>query len=395
MSKQRWLASSVLRARPEGKVDHEQGIIPGISVCTVGEAKGHDVHLDSEFIGRVVELGNEQSHGLKARFGHPNMCDTALGTFLGRFKNFREDGNKARADLFLSNSAKDTPNGDLHSYVMSMAENEPDMFGTSIVFSQGAAYQRGPDGNKMTDPQEWSDDAPMFIECEQLHACDAVDEPAANEGMFSRFSGGTIAGQVTEFLDTHPEIFDAIQGNPEILSAFADHSGRVDGFIERYKAYRATQTGESTMKKTEASAESQGTVVEDTPPVELEDDSTSTVTAAETVAADEQEPDTALDAETSTEEEGATEDAPVTINLSDFQRAVEDFGAELAAAAFTAGGGYNEAQIAHYADLTATNAKLKAENETLRKGIEVKGGKPAVTAAEATEKKKSLFNTTR
>lgn len=119
----RWMSSGYLQSAPTGGVNEEKGIIEGVSVCTVGEAKGHGVNLDSEFIQRVAELGSAKSNGLKARFGHPNMCSTALGTFIGRFKNFRQVENQVKADLFLSNEAKSTPHGDLYSYVLGMAKD--------------------------------------------------------------------------------------------------------------------------------------------------------------------------------------------------------------------------------------------------------------------------------
>ena len=96
------LLTSGVTITKKGSIDREAGIIRGVSVCTEGEAKGHGVHLDSEFIQTVTDLGNAKKQGLKARFGHPNMCSTALGTFIGRYKNFTVEGNKAKADLFLS-----------------------------------------------------------------------------------------------------------------------------------------------------------------------------------------------------------------------------------------------------------------------------------------------------
>ena len=128
---EKWFRAGAMRSAPSGKVDREQGVIEGFSVNTKGEAKGHGVHLDDDFLDAVVEFGNSKRQGVKMRFGHPNMCSTALGTFLGRAKNFRRVGDIVKADAFMSNTAKETPGGDLYSYVFDIAENEPDMFGTS------------------------------------------------------------------------------------------------------------------------------------------------------------------------------------------------------------------------------------------------------------------------
>jgi len=264
MSNPKWMSSGYLRGGPTGEVNHEKGIIEGVSVCTVGEAKGHGVNLDSEFIRTVAEMGGAKKHGLKARFGHPNMCSTALGTFIGRFKNFAVDGDQVRADLFLSNEAKETPHGNLYDYVLGMAKNEPDVFGTSIVFTPGRTYRRDEEGNKViVESFDAGTDEPVFVECDALHACDAVDEPAANEGLFSKFSGETIAGQVTEFLDLNPEVFAAIQENPSIVEALARYGDKMDEFVTRYREYRKQAKEDVMSKETPAAAESVETVVEE------------------------------------------------------------------------------------------------------------------------------------
>jgi hypothetical protein len=213
-----WFKSSVAFGH-SGKVDREKGVIHGVSVNTVGEAKGHGVNLEQEFIERVAMLGNAEKNGLKARFGHPSMCSTALGTMLGRFRNFRVQGAQVFADLFLSNSAKETPNGDLYNYVLSLAENESDMFGTSIVFTIGEHYQRNELGEKVFE--SFKEERETFVTCSKLHACDVVDDPAANpDGLFSGFNQESLASQVSEFLGTHPEVYEILSSKPEIVNQF-------------------------------------------------------------------------------------------------------------------------------------------------------------------------------
>jgi len=234
MSK-KWFESSAFKSAPEG-VDTEKGAIFGVAIATVGEAKGHGVSLDQSFIDEVVNQGNEKKSGIKARFGHPNMCGTALGTFLGRVKNFRVDGNIARADLFLSNSAKETPDGDLHNYVLSLAQNDPDMFGTSIVFTPGRTYKDDGGDKVYSDEQGYRDiSSKEYASLEKLHAADVVDDPAANDGLFSAWSKDTLAGQVTEFFDTHPEVLSILREQPEI----------VQEFLSRYSAETETHIVDS------------------------------------------------------------------------------------------------------------------------------------------------------
>lgn len=274
MSK-RWFETGYLRAKPQ-KVEAESGIVCGVKICSEGEAKGHGFHVEREFIETLTKQGNETKQGLKARFGHPNMCSEALGTFIGRFKNFsegptvREDGSEvwcSFADLHLSDTAKSTPNGDLHSYVLSMANNEADVFGTSIVFTPGKTYRRNKEtGEKVynysrEEIDELTDE--LFVECEKLSACDCVDEPAANDGLFSAFAKETVAGQITEFLDLNPQVFQVLENNPEVMEAIAQHGDKLDEFFSNYKEYRERflqsennideEAGMSEKKKVEAS----------------------------------------------------------------------------------------------------------------------------------------------
>lgn len=271
---EKWMGTTCLRSKPE-KVDAKTGVIRGVKVCTEGEAKGHGVHLDNDFIDTVVAQGSAYSRGLKARFGHPNMCNESLGTYLGRFQNFqrgetvREDGTSAAccfADLHLSDTAKETPSGDLFAYLLSMAEDEADMFGASIVFHVGKTYRRDKktgekayrrihesfreisvwyvkeDGERLSKDEEKDLTDELFVECKKLVACDCVDDPAVNDGLFSAFSGGTVAGQITQFLDLHPHVFEILEQSPEIVEAVAKYGRRFDQFLTRYREYRATTT---------------------------------------------------------------------------------------------------------------------------------------------------------
>lgn len=226
-----------------GEVDRKNGVIYGISVTTMGEALGHGVHLDEEFIDSTVKNGNAKPNGLKSRFGHPNMSSSAVGTLLGRVKNFRKDMStgKARAvgDLHLTESAKSAPQGDLWTHVLDLAENDPDMFGTSIVFKAGNEYKRDEKGEKVYrynrdgsyNEAYDNTESVTFIEQKELRADDVVDEPAANEGgLFSAFSEDQPAAVVTRFLDENPEVFELLKRDDieEIFSAFR----------QRYEAHR-------------------------------------------------------------------------------------------------------------------------------------------------------------
>lgn len=194
----------------QGPIDREKGIIYGYSVISAGPALGHDMHVDAITLNQVVELGNASKHGIKSRFDHPNASSTSMGTFLGRTKNFRQSGDRVLGDLHLSESAKDAPQGDLYTYVLGLAERDPQAFGASIVFDGKAEYQLEPDGTKKKDAQ--GNPLPRLARVEQLIASDVVDEPAANPGgMFEH--GDSLASKVTAFMNrwaTH-DLLPALQ----------------------------------------------------------------------------------------------------------------------------------------------------------------------------------------
>ena len=220
-----WFRSTVFRGGIEGisldqNNDISDGTIKGVAVATEGLAAGHNVHLDIDFIEEVARLGNEKESGLKARFGHPAMSSDAVGTFAGRFNNFRVVEEIVRADLELAESSRKSPNGDLKEYILSLAKESPDMFGISIVFTPGKKYQRDDNGKKITDRDDFKSDRKTFVWITNLHAADVVDEPAANTGLFSQWSSEMIAGKVADFLDMNPALIDLVENRPEIVEPF-------------------------------------------------------------------------------------------------------------------------------------------------------------------------------
>lgn len=150
-------------------IDGQRGLIKNIAVCTMGEAKGHGVIIDSQFINDVVTMGNAKSKGVKARFGHPEMFATSLGKYIGKVKEFWRDGNVARGNLYLATSAKKSPQGNLFDYVLELAKNDSDSCGMSICFDVAGI-------------EEMEDGAHVRIS--DLTGCDLVDEPAANDALF-------------------------------------------------------------------------------------------------------------------------------------------------------------------------------------------------------------------
>jgi hypothetical protein len=206
----RYFSTPPIFSAPVANIDRELGIIQGVTIARIGPAKGHNGFVDRSFLLQIVDNAASKPAGIKARFGHPNMCSQALGTYLGRFKNYSYSGDQVKADLHLDDTAKNTPSGDLYSYVLDMAEKNPDMFGASIVFEIGESVflEEEVDGEKVEKE---------YFRLKELRATDIVDEPAATDGLFS---ANTFPGIATQFLDENPEIMDLIFNKPDSIVEF-------------------------------------------------------------------------------------------------------------------------------------------------------------------------------
>lgn len=201
--------------------DKYKGVIRGFAVMTQGNVKDmRGWEIDETTLSQIVEAGNKSQLGLKSRFGHPNMSSTALGTFTGRARNFRKDGDIARADLFISKTAYETPDGDIASYVLDLAEKDPEAFGTSVVLGEFDLEYADKEKNKD------GKDLPPKLRVSSLMAVDVVDDPAANDGMFNKHFNASVelSAKATEFMN---KLLD----NPDALEY-------VISFLERYSVNR-------------------------------------------------------------------------------------------------------------------------------------------------------------
>jgi hypothetical protein len=228
-----------------GSVDKDNGIIYGVSVITGNrEASGHEMYVDDVMVDQVVEHGNANQQGLKARFDHPNPCGGSMGTVVGRFKNFRRDGLQARADLYLLASAADSPNGDYRTYILNLAEEDPNAFATSIVFRQGEVEEFSKE-----DYPHLSDNDPFFFphaRIKSLTHCDVVDEGAANDGLFGR--PDYLAEQAERWATENPQAIKAFMPILEpiiqeiVNNKFKDMSTEKAGVWEKLSTLFSSET---------------------------------------------------------------------------------------------------------------------------------------------------------
>jgi len=239
-STKRWFSTGFMGGGV-GTVDADAHALHEAVMIRPGEAMGHDLWIDAEFCSAIAARGNASGNkGLKARFGHPNMCSEALGTFLGRWKGLKVDeSGRVTGDLFLSSTAAESPKGDLRKYVEEMAAKEPEHFGASVVFTRDeeAEYafmsaNGGETGFRSPDPNN-ARNLP-HARCAELHAADLVDDPAATDGMFAGAAGLSLAAQMTEWLDTHPGVLKAINDEPALLDIVTRYADELKPFLTRY-----------------------------------------------------------------------------------------------------------------------------------------------------------------
>jgi len=272
----RWFSTGFM-AGGVSAVDAEKHTLHQAVLIRPGEALGHGMWIDAEFCRAVAAMsaeGKSAQAGLKARFGHPNMCSDALGTFLGRWKGIAVDeAGFVRGDLHLSSTAAESPKGDLRKYVEELAAKEPNHFGASIVFSTDweafdAFYEAhsvdedilDPAGKKIGQRRIFRSPDPANLKnlpharIAELHAADLVDDPAATDGMFSGAGGAALAAQMTEWLDTHPDVFKALQ-EPGVLDLVDRYKDQLKPFLSRYSATAETPAAETHVEEQPAPAE--------------------------------------------------------------------------------------------------------------------------------------------
>ena len=235
-----------------GKIDEENEVLHDVQITLEGEALGHGVWLDREFCEAVAEQGNATGDvGLKVRYGHPAMCSDAIGTELGRAKNFRVvdldrtvDGKTVKAagvvaDVHLLKSAHAAPQGDIAKHVIETAKEDPGQFGQSIVFTYSDWVVKDADGNRHSYHEEcecedkskrktadqWfaqSADGKEYVVLGKLHGSDFTDTPAATDGIFST---GTLAEEAETMLAEHPRIVELLEKHPKSVIEFLERTG--------------------------------------------------------------------------------------------------------------------------------------------------------------------------
>lgn len=319
------------------------GLIRGVSVITRAEALGHGMWIDAEFLQSTADALNAAERGVKARFTHPSLCADGLGSYLGRFENARVDGDQVRADLHLAEAGHKTKDGDMADYVMGLAEEDPEAFATSIVFTHDEdaavdfAAGHVDDDGAFQSPDPLNVDNHPHARLAKLHACDVVDEPAANPGGFFA-NGDNFTAEIDRFF-SYALGLDDQRPQTNHLGIDAD---RARGFASRFLSAR----GLTLAKKEQPMSD-------ETTPKETTEAPTPAETVEVEVVEEEQEPasqDTAepeqVDETTEAEAEAKPEANEELSRARDGQKFLDAFG-ERGGVWFAQGKSFDEAMALH------------------------------------------------
>jgi len=233
-----WYKSNPIELHFEdAQIDAEAGILRDVVMCQVGPAKGHGVHIEQSFIEGLVEYATKHygtGPGLKARFGHPALSDTTMGSQMGYFRNIRLREDQAIGDLHLLNSAELSPKApQMRSWVLSMAEEATDFMMSSIVFKPSGLYQYDPESGERVDLEGSAKFAeePVFVDFNEeagasLMYTDLVESGAATASLFStEVNRDLFAVRTIEFLEENEDILAFIRSNPHKLIEMAEKLG--------------------------------------------------------------------------------------------------------------------------------------------------------------------------
>jgi hypothetical protein len=214
-------------------------IIEGVSIISVGEAKGHGLFVDDITLQEVKACAESYAGGVKVNLDH----GAGIKDIVGFCDNFRIIGEKLVADLNLLETAEK------RAYVMEIATRMPDTFGISIAFS-GPVRER---------------DGRSFASCTELYSADLVQTPAANPtGLFS-FTAKSVDTSAKEMIDDKNKMEDGAEDTVSIAD-----------IVERLSALE-TAFGDYKSKMEEAPKDEEK--MEDAPMVEEKDSEMSKLSA--------------------------------------------------------------------------------------------------------------------
>lgn len=246
-----------------GAVNMEERTVSGIVLTRTGEARGHGVHIEQEFITDMYSYVRKAGGEIKCNFNH-NWDN--MGLQLGRFNNVRIENDQIRADLLVYRSADDSPRMPLMgSWFLGLAKEDPAALACSIRFQPKHYYQYNDTGKKVVmknyswytgqfanqDPEK-----KLFVKFHKLISADIVAEGAVTDALFHNKSQHAMSTESTQ--DTNPAIAQLTQQVTDLtaqMTALQSASQEDKTTNEALTKQVADLTAELTALKESAAAE--------------------------------------------------------------------------------------------------------------------------------------------
>jgi len=186
-------------------------VIEGVSIISIGEAKGHGLYVDETTLMQVKECAESYKGGVKVNLDH----GAGIKDIVGFVNNFRIVGKQLLGDLNLLETSP------MRDYVLEISSKLPDTFGISIAFSGPIREVEGL----------------AFASCTELYSADLVQTPAANAtGLFS-FTAKQVDKFFKEMEDATIEIepkedevsiADIVSRLAALETAFGDYKSKME-----------------------------------------------------------------------------------------------------------------------------------------------------------------------
>lgn len=209
--------------------------IEGVSIISVGEAKGHGLFVDMQTLQEVKSCAETYKGGVKVNLDH----GAGIKDIVGFVDNFRIIGEQLLGDLNL------LENAEKRDYILEIANKLPDTFGISIAFS-GPVRER--DGRR-------------FASCNELYSADLVQTPAANPtGLFS-FEAKGVDNNFQQMEDATIEIepkedeisiADIVSRLTALEAAFGDYKKKMEEMPAAEPEKKEEMSEDSALSKLEA-----------------------------------------------------------------------------------------------------------------------------------------------
>jgi len=186
-------------------------VIEGVSIISIGEAKGHGLYVDETTLMQVKECAETYKGGVKVNLDH----GAGIKDIVGFVNNFRIVGKQLLGDLNLLETSP------MRDYVLEISSKLPDTFGISIAFTGPIREVEGL----------------AFASCTELYSADLVQTPAANAtGLFS-FTAKQVDKFPTQMEDATIEIepkedevsiADIVSRLAALETAFGDYKSKME-----------------------------------------------------------------------------------------------------------------------------------------------------------------------